>query len=137
MLHVGLRRKSSSLPLFFPSYTFPPRALTSFFLSPRQNCVYTLYADDLLAYNESLSTALSALRSSGTPPSTWPEEIRAFAEKGKVKGGDAAAFGGRRTNRSGVGADGDGNGEGGKVTREEIMRDVLVDVDPALRAFLE
>jgi hypothetical protein len=44
----------------------------------------------------------------------------------------AAAFGGRRTD----GGIGEGDGVG-KVTREEIMRDVLVDVDPALRAFLE
>ncbi|KAJ9116473.1 hypothetical protein QFC22_004915 [Naganishia vaughanmartiniae] len=93
------------------------------------NCVYTAYADDLLAYNESLADALTALCTSGTPQSTWPAEIRAFAEKGRAVGDDsAAAFG---TPRRQLG------GEAEKVTREEIMRDVLEDVDPALRAFLE
>ncbi|KAJ9124661.1 hypothetical protein QFC24_003028 [Naganishia onofrii] len=93
------------------------------------NCVYTLYADDLLAYNESLANALTALRTSGTPQSSWPADIRAFAEKGRAVGDDsAAAFGSSRR---------DVVDEAEKMTREEIMRDVLEDVDPALRAFLE
>jgi hypothetical protein len=50
-----------------------------------------------------------------------------FYKKG-AKSDDAAAFGSARKS---------GDDLAGKVSREEIMRDVLVDVDPALRAFLE
>ncbi|KAI5449573.1 hypothetical protein NCC49_004566 [Naganishia albida] len=95
------------------------------------NCVYTLYADDLLAYNEALTNAISSLLASHVPRSEWPEEVREFSKKGSSKGDDAAAaaFG---SSRKDIGPE-----KVEKVTREEIMRDVLVDVDPALRAFLE
>ncbi|GHJ90279.1 hypothetical protein NliqN6_6681 [Naganishia liquefaciens] len=89
------------------------------------NCVYTLYADDLLAYNESISHALSALRAFNIPKTEWPTEVRAFADKGQTGDASAAAFGSKREEKAGT------------VTRETIMRDVLEDVDPALRAFLE
>ncbi|KAJ9109985.1 hypothetical protein QFC20_003185 [Naganishia adeliensis] len=91
------------------------------------NCVYTVYADDLLAYNESLTNAISALLNSAIPRSEWPEEVVQFYKKG-AKRDDAAAFGSARKS---------GDEVVEKVTREEIMRDVLVDVDPALRAFLD
>ncbi|KAJ9099296.1 hypothetical protein QFC21_004177 [Naganishia friedmannii] len=121
-------RKATPLPAMQPLHHEQPKEVR-----PRaeeiHNCVYTLYADDLLAFNESLANALTALRTSGTPPSTWPAEICAFAEKGRAAGDDSAAAFGSPRRAPGEQAE--------MVTREEIMRDVLEDVDPALRAFLE
>lgn len=43
------------------------------------HCVYTIYADDLEIYTDSLKSARKALSTASIPPSDWPEEVREHA----------------------------------------------------------
>jgi hypothetical protein len=49
------------------------------------HCVYTIYADDLEIYTESLSSARQALLSAKVPSSEWPEEVRTSEDGAGVK----------------------------------------------------
>ncbi|KAJ9104130.1 hypothetical protein QFC19_004114 [Naganishia cerealis] len=85
--------------------------------------------------SDALAEAVSALESAYTPRSAWPDEIRAFDRRDTDKDdGGAAMFGSPRRSME------DSEEKEARVqqrTRQEIMKDVLQDVDPALRAFLE
>ena len=40
------------------------------------HCVYTIYADDLETYTDSIASARRALLTAQIPDDQWPEEIR-------------------------------------------------------------
>jgi hypothetical protein len=85
-------------------------------LTMPQNCIYTIYTDETLEYNQSIMDAISALGTSGVPRSEWPAEVREKAGKERVNGAGE------------VGIEG---------SREEVRKEVLKGLDPSLRAFLE
>jgi hypothetical protein len=88
-------------------------------LSPRhaKNCVYNVYADDTLAYNEGLSSALSALESALVPRLQWPAPILALDRKSRPKSG--------------------GESSNAQDATDEDVTDVMDSMDPGLKAFLE
>lgn len=88
-------------------------------LSPRhaKNCVYNVYADDTLAYNEALSSALSALESTRVPRLQWPATILALDRKSRPKSL--------------------GESSNAQDATDEDVTDVMDSMDPGLKAFLE
>jgi hypothetical protein len=87
----------------------------------RQNCVYTIYTDEVLEYNDALALASETLRSNSVPLSTWPEELRPRRKSGSKIDNEEA----------------DADGVIKRKTKEEIKREAMEDLDPSLRAFLE
>lgn len=81
------------------------------------NCVYNTYADDALAYNEALSSALHALESAQIPRSRWPRRIIALDKRERSDSGSKTL-------------------DAQHVTNEE-MEDAIDAVDSTLKAFLE
>jgi hypothetical protein len=109
LLYVRLRCRYSASPV---GYDFK---LIRDCTNP-QNCIYTIYTDETLEYNQSIMDAISALRTSGVPRSEWPAEVSEKAGK-------------ERVNSAGeVGIEG---------SRKEVRKEVLKGLDPSLRAFLE
>ncbi|WWD07451.1 hypothetical protein V865_005551 [Kwoniella europaea PYCC6329] len=49
------------------------------------NCVYTIYADDLEAYNEAIELAKERLKKSNVPEKDWPEEMKDQKSDGEMK----------------------------------------------------
>lgn len=83
--------------------------------------MYTLYADDVLLYNESVAEAREALRQAGVPRPEWPAEVAGSDKSGKGNEPSQAS---------------DSRLSAEKVT-EQRMQEVMQDVDPSLKAFLE
>lgn len=96
-------------------------------INPRlpQNCVYTIYSDEVIEYNDALACAAQALKKNTVPLSKWPPEVRAV-EQAKVKqssddgGGDGDASGAERKSKDQI--------------KEQVMDN---DMDPSLKAFLQ
>jgi hypothetical protein len=109
LLYVRLRCRYSASPVCYDFKLI--RGCTN-----PQNCIYTIYTDETLEYNQSIMDAISALRTFGVPQSEWPAEVREKAGKERVNGAGE------------VGIEG---------SREEVRKEVLKGLDPSLRAFLE
>lgn len=75
------------------------------------HCVYTIYADDLELYTDSLSSARDALRQAQVKLSDWPEEVRDLESK-------------------------DGKGMGGQVVQDKEQAKAQQGMDPSMAAFL-
>jgi hypothetical protein len=113
MLHVRLRREFG-LTDHSRKHPQPPHGR-----SRSQNCVYNIYADDVLHYNESLAHARSALEMSKVPRHRWPKQVAAIAH------------------RHDHGQDGKGDADVAASSAREQVDDLLADMDPGLRAFLQ
>lgn len=125
MLHVRLRREYSvASPMIDAFRDQPSNRQTVNDTSPfpaSQNCVYTLYADEVLLYNETLAEARSALEQAGVPSREWPAEIAGV----------------QKSRNESVKGDSPDRGQSAEEATEQKMQEVMQDVDPSLKAFLE